>query len=145
MSAPQSLRPHYFWRYWRMDILRISSVLSALRRTSSSCRNLQASLSLSLFNFFFFLSSDFGGRQSWTSSCGFREKFHHLVCSSRIYLPLREQLIQMISTKARDHIEYSLKPAWANDGREPSLPKANEKLEKKRASSQSMRKWGWCG
>lgn len=48
-----------------------------------------------------------------------------------IYLPPRDALIQMISTKARDHIQYSLRTARANDGRELSLPKANEKLEKK--------------
>ncbi len=34
--------------------------------------------------------------------------------------------------KARDHIQYLLQTARANDGRELSLPKANEKLEKKK-------------
>lgn len=54
----------------------------------------------------------------------FRELIHNVFVFSNA-------LVQMISAKARDHIQYSLKIAWANDGRELSLPKANGKLEKK--------------
>lgn len=46
--------------------------------------------------------------------------------------------IQMASTKAGDHIQYSLKTARANDGRELSLPKANEKPGGKKKSSRPI-------
>lgn len=72
-----------------------------------------------------FLSNS-GGRQSWSSGSDVWQKFHHLVRASREAFASRNAPIQMISSKR--HIQYSLEAAWANDGRELSLAKANEKV-----------------
>lgn len=85
--------------------------------------------------------SDLRGTRSWWSSCGRWEKFHH----QDSVLPATRRFKWSAPT-ATDRIQYSLKTARAQDGRELSLPKANEKLEEKknRTAGQSIRKWGWC-
>lgn len=81
------------------------------------------------------LLSNFGGTRSWEKRSSCRglcwEKCHHLVrcCSSRVPCSSRRAdsndqpptPLQKKKKKAREHIQYSLKSARANDGREPSV------------------------